>query len=190
MTDEKDRLILVGRVAGAFGVRGEVRLSAYTADPMALMGYGQLLAGNGAPVLTLTAARPVKDGVVARVKEVETREAAEALRGTRLFILRSALPEPDEDEYYLADLIGLKAVSPEGDHLGVVKAVHDFKAGDILEIDPGMGRPSWMQPFTREAVPDVRLADGVVVLVKLPETIAEPGMRGKDDRDEDEGDEA
>ncbi len=188
MSDDKDRLILVGRVAGAFGVRGEVRISAYTADPMALLGFGTLLAGNGAPVLHLVAARPVKDGVVARVQALETKEAADALRGTRLFVPRASLPEPDEEEYYLADLIGLKAVSPEGAPMGVVKAVHDFHAGDILEIDPGQGRPSWMQPFTREAVPDVRIADGVVVLVKLPETVAEPGMRAKADL-EAEGDE-
>lgn len=165
-----DNLILVARVAGAFGVKGEVRLTTFTADPLALLDYRDLLRESGAPGLTLTSARPAKGGIVGRAKEVETREQAEALRGLRLYIPRERLPAPeDEDEYYLVDLIGLSVVTPEGEALGVVRSVHDFGAGDLLEIQPPQGA-SWWLPFTREAVPDVRLAERTIVAIR-PEEI-------------------
>src|SRR5688500_12655947 len=100
-----DTLILVGRVAGAFGVRGEVRITSYTADPEALLDYKTLTREDGSPGLTLSAGRPHKGGVVARAAGIETREQAEALRGLKLFIPRDILPEPDEDEFYVTDLI-------------------------------------------------------------------------------------
>jgi 16S rRNA processing protein RimM len=165
-----DNLIFVARIAGAFGVKGEVRLTTFTADPMALLDYRDLKRENGAPGLTLTSARPAKGGVVARAKEVETREQAEAMRGLRLYIPRERLPEPeDEEEYYLVDLIGLSVVTPEGEPLGVVRTVHDFGAGDLLEIQPPHGA-SWWLPFTREAVPQVRMADRTLVAIR-PEEI-------------------
>lgn len=168
--DHDKRLILVGRVAGGFGVRGEVRISTYTEDPMSLAGFKALKRQDGSPALTVQNARPVKDGVVARVREVETKEQADALRGLRLYVAREALPEPDEDEFYLTDLIGLRAVTPEGEVLGKVKAVPNFGAGDLLEIDSGDGRPTWYLPFTREAVPEVRIAEGQVIAVRPAET--------------------
>jgi 16S rRNA processing protein RimM len=161
-------LILVGRVAGAFGVKGEVRIAAYTAEPQALLAYRNLLREDGQPGLTLTGGRPAKGGVVARAKQIETREQAEALRGLKLYIPRETLPEPDEDEFYVTDLIGLAVESPEGEPLGRVREVRDFGAGDILEIQPAAG-PSWYLPFTREAVPEVRIAEGKVVAVKPDE---------------------
>lgn len=165
-----DNLILVARVAGAFGVKGEVRLTAYTADPMALAAYRDLLRESGAPGLTLASARPHKGGIVARAQEVETREQAEALRGLRLFVPREALPPPeDEDEFYLVDLIGLAVVTPAGEPLGVVRNVENFGAGDLLEIQPPQGA-SWWLPFTREAVPEVSLAERRVVAVPPAET--------------------
>jgi 16S rRNA processing protein RimM len=157
------RLILVGRVAGAFGVKGELKINSYTDDPAALLGYRALARADGATALTLTAGRPHKGALVARAAEVATREDAEALRGLELYIPRDALPPPDEDEFYLADLIGLAAVSPAGEPLGRIKSVQNFGAGDLLEIAPETG-PTWWLPFTREAVPDVRLAEGVVVI--------------------------
>jgi 16S rRNA processing protein RimM len=161
-------LILVGRVAGAFGVRGEVRITSFTADPMALVGYRDLKREDGSAGLTLTGGRPTKGGIIARAKEVETREQAEALRGLRLYIPRDVLPEPEEDEFYVTDLIGLAVVTPEGDALGRVKSVQDFGAGDLLEIEPPEGA-SWWLPFTREAVPEVRIAEGLVVAIKPEE---------------------
>ncbi|HEV2532656.1 ribosome maturation factor RimM [Phenylobacterium sp.] len=162
------QLILVGRVAGAFGVRGDVRITAYTAEPQALLAYRDLKREDGSPGLTLTGGRPAKGGVVAQAREVETREQAEALRGLRLYIPRDVLPEPDEDEFYVTDLIGLAVETADGEPLGRVKDVRDFGAGDILEIQPQTGA-SWYLPFTREAVPQVRIAEGRVIAVKPDE---------------------
>lgn len=164
-----DKLIQVARVAGAFGVRGEIRITAFTEDPMALQAFGALLGENGQPALTLTAARPVKGAIIARAKEVATREAAEALRGLRLFITRESLPPPEEDEFYLADLIGLGVETPEGEPMGKVKSVQDFGAGDLLEIQPPAGA-SWWLPFTRENVPEVKIAEGKVIAIRPEET--------------------
>ena len=165
-----DDLLLVGRVAGAFGVKCEVRLTAFTAEPLALVDYKTLLREDGSPGLTLSGGRVVKDGVVTRAAEISTREQAEALRGLRLYIRRDWLPPPeDEDEFYVADLVGMSAVTPNGEALGKVKSVHDFGAGDLLEIEPEHG-PSWWLPFTREAVPQVSLTDRRITAVKPEET--------------------
>jgi 16S rRNA processing protein RimM len=163
------KLILVGRVAGAFGVKGEVRVTAYTAEPKALLGYRDLLRQDGSPCLTLLSGRAQKGDLVARAKEVATKEEADALRGLLLHIPREALPEPEEDEYYLTDLIGMAAVTPEGEALGKVKAAPDFGAGNVLEIDPGRGA-TWYLPFTRDCVPVVDIAGGKVTVVRPAET--------------------
>ena len=125
-------------------------------------------AADGAPALTLTAGRPHKGALVARAREVATREDAEALRGLELYVPRDALPPPDEDEFYLADLIGLRAVTPDGAELGRIKSVQNFGAGDLLEIAPETG-PTWWLPFTKEAVPEVRIAEGLVVVIRPEE---------------------
>ena len=164
------RLICVGRVAGAFGVRGELRINAYTEEPLALLRYRDLRRKDGSPGLTLTAARAAKGGVIARAREIATKEEADALRGLQLHVPRDALPPPEEDEFYLADLIGLAAETPAGEPLGRVKAVHDFGAGDVLEIHPGEGRPTWYAPFTRAIVPAVRIGDGRLTVVRPEET--------------------
>lgn len=162
-------LIQVGRVAGAFGVRGEVRITSFTADPLALVDYKDLRREDGSTGLTLTSGRAAKGGVIVRAREVETREQAEALRGLKLYISRDSLPEPEEDEFYVTDLIGLAVETAEGEALGRVKAVQDFGAGDLLEIAPPEGGATWYLPFTRDAVPEVRIGDGVVVAVKPDE---------------------
>ena len=161
----EDRLILVGQIGGAFGVKGEVRISAYTADAMALVGYSPLLGADGKPVLTLISARPDKAGVVARVKEIATKEEADARRGQKLFVTRDALPEPEEDEFYLTDLIGLEGRDPADVVLGKVKSVQNFGADDMLEISPVVDGPTWYLPFTREAAPELHLADGWLLAV-------------------------
>ncbi|WP_174299690.1 ribosome maturation factor RimM [Caulobacter sp. S45] len=157
--------ILVGRVAGAFGVRGELRITAYTEDPLALLRYRALTREDGSAVLTLQTARAVKGAVIGRAAEVASKEAADALRGLRLYVPREALPPPEEDEFYLADLIGLEAATLEGAPLGRVKAVHNFGAGDVLELDPGRGGPTRLVPFTRDVVPEVKLAERRIVVV-------------------------
>lgn len=158
------RLILVGQAAGAFGVRGEIRITAHTAEPMSLLAYSPLRDADGRVALTLTGGRPAKGGLIARAREVATREEGEALRGLRLYVERDSLPAANEDEYYLADLIGLKVRSRSGETLGVVKSAADFGAGDLLEIEPADGSPSWWTPFTRDAVPEVDIAGGWVMV--------------------------
>lgn len=156
------RLVLVGRVAGAFGVRGEIRITPYGDDPMALVRYRALVTKAGAPALTLTGGRVQKGALLARAAEVATKEAADALRGLELYAPRDAFAAPDEDEFYLADLIGLEVVHVDGRPLGRVKAVQNFGAGDLLEVDPPTG-PAFYLPFTRDAVPVVDIAAGRVV---------------------------
>lgn len=159
-----ESLILVGRVAGAFGVKGELRISAYTEDPMALLGYRVLLREGGGVGLTLQSGRAQKKDLVGRAKEVATREDAEALRGLKLYVTRETLPEPDEDEFYLTDLIGLRAQTAEGEGVGTIRSVQDFGAGDLLEIAPPRG-PTWWLAFTRENAPEVNVAGGYVTIV-------------------------
>jgi 16S rRNA processing protein RimM len=115
---------------------------------------------DGSPALTLTTARAAKDGVVARCVGIETKEAADALRGLRLYVPRSALPEPDEDEFYLTDLIGLTVRHvATNDLMGKIKSVQNFGADDMLEITPALGGQTWYLPFTRAAVPEVKIAE-------------------------------
>ena len=164
-----DRLILVGRIAGAFGVRGEVRVTSFTADPVTLAGFTDLRRADGSPAPLLSSARPVKGGLVARASGVETREQAEALRGLKLHVLRDALPPPEDNEFYLADLVGLRVETAEGQLLGAVRGVQDFGAGDLLEIKPE-GAPSFWLPFTREAVPEVDIPGGRILAIPPAET--------------------
>ena len=160
-----EKLILIGRVAGAFGVKGEVRITAFGDDPLALLAYRDLKREDGSPAFTLISGRAAKGELIAKTKEVLVKEAVDALRGLDLYVPRGALPPPDEDEFYLTDLIGLRAETPEGEALGAVKAVHNFGAGDMLEIAPDAGEGFYL-PFTREAVPEVRIAEGLIVAMK------------------------
>ncbi|OGN61241.1 MAG: 16S rRNA processing protein RimM, partial [Caulobacterales bacterium RIFOXYA1_FULL_67_7] len=137
------RLILVGQIGGGFGVRGEVRVTAFTADPLALTAYGPLLRADGTVALTLSATRPDKSGVVGRAKEIATKEQADALRGLKLYVPRDRFPEPDEDEFYLADLLGVEVRDTAGEVMGTVKSVQNFGADDMLEIAPATGGPTW-----------------------------------------------
>ena len=164
------RLILVGQVAGAFGVRGELRITAYTDDPLSLLHFSPLKREDGSTALTLTGGRAAKGALIARAGEAETREQAQALRGLRLYIERAALPEPEDDEFYLADLIGLAVRSPSGAVIGRVRSARNFGAGDLLEIEPADGGPTWWAPFTKAAVPELRLAEGLIVVARPAET--------------------
>ena len=130
------RLILIGRVAGAFGVRGELRITTFSADPLSLLTYRELKGEDGSPALTLTAGRAAKGGIVARAREVETRDQAEAIRGLRLYIAREDLAPPEEDEFYLADLIGLEA----RDLAGGERGHHRILGGIRLRIEGAEAR--------------------------------------------------
>jgi 16S rRNA processing protein RimM len=166
---DPDRLVLVARVSGAFGVRGEVRLASFTEDPLTLLQLRALRKADGGPGLTLVAGRTAKGGLIARAEEVASKEQADALRGLQLFAPRSTLPPAEEDEFYLTDLIGLKAETPDGAPLGVIKAAPNFGAGDLLEIQPAGGGPSWLVAFTAETAPHVDVEGGKVVIVRPSE---------------------
>ena len=153
----KDR-VCVGAIAGAFGVQGEVRLKSFCAEPSAIADYGPLWSEDGSRQFAVTLTRPVKGGFGARIAGVRSKEEADALRGVRLYVDRSALPEPEDDEYYHADLIGLDVMDTGGEKLGRVKAVLNHGASDLLEvIVPGQREPVLL-PFTRAFVPTVDLA--------------------------------
>jgi 16S rRNA processing protein RimM len=156
--------ILVGVVGAPHGVRGEVRLKSYTSDPMALAGYAALWAGAGGRKLVLSAARLLKDDMlVGRFADIDTRDAAQALTNTPLFVARADLPPPDEDEFYHADLIGLTAVGEDGATVGTVTALPNYGAGDLLEVAPPAG-DTFLVPFTRAFVPTIDLPGRRVVL--------------------------
>lgn len=170
---EHGRLICVGAIAGAFGVAGEVRLKSFCAEPEAIAAYGPLVTEDGARAFSVRITRAVKGGFAARLSGVSSREEAEALKGTRLCVPRARLPQPAEDEFYHADLIGLSVVDRRGRPLGRVRAVHDFGAGDVIEIELGHGK-SVMIPFTRAVVPEIDLAAGHLVC-DPPEGMVEDG---------------
>jgi 16S rRNA processing protein RimM len=161
------RDILLAAVMGAQGLKGEVKVKTFTQTPDALPRYGALHARDGR-IFTITAFRTAKPGeAVIAFGEVRDRGAAEALRGTELFVSREALPVPEEDEFYHADLIGLEARDSEGRVLGTVHAMHNFGASDVIELMRADG-DSVHLAFTRETVPHIHIADGYIV-VAVPE---------------------
>ena len=164
MADPSDPegMTCVGAIAGAFGVQGEVRLKSFCSDPGAIATYGPLLAADGRS-FTVRVTRPLQGALAARLGGVATREAAEALKGTRLYVPRARLPALGEDEFYHADLIGLAVYDAGGGRVGSIRAVQDHGAGDILEI-ARPGAAELLVPFTRAAVPMVDIAGGRVVI--------------------------
>lgn len=152
--------ICVGAIAGAFGVHGEVRLKSFCAQPDDIASYGPLTTEDGKRSFAIRLTRPVTGGLGARLSGVDTREAAEALKGTTLWAPRDALPGLPDDEFYHADLIGLEVVDTGGQVLGRVRAIYDHGAGDILEVT---GKQLLLLPFTRAIVPTVDLAAGRIV---------------------------
>jgi 16S rRNA processing protein RimM len=154
--------VLVARVGAAQGIRGEVRLWSYTADPMALKDYAPLETVDGRRI-AIEALRAGKGFLVARVADVNDRTAAEALTNLELYVSRDRLPPPDEDEFYHADLIGLEAVTADGARLGIVIGLHDFGAGELIELRPQAGQ-SILVPFTRENVPVIDIVGGRLVI--------------------------
>ena len=160
--------ICVGAITGAFGVAGEVRLKSFCADPTAIADYGPLYTQDGSRSFVVKLTRPVAGGLGARITGIKTKEEADALRGTELYVDRNRLPSLPDDEFYHSDLIGLQAVDTGGVMLGSVVAVHNHGAGDILEITGPGRKTALMLPFTLAAVPTVDLAAGRVV-VDLPE---------------------
>src|ERR1700761_3298626 len=159
--------VCVARIGAAHGVRGAVKLWTFTEDPFAVTRYGPLSTKDGARSFEVAHAREGKGHLVATLKGVTTRNEAERLNGLELYVAREKLPTPDDDEYYHSDLIGLAAVTTSGEPLGEVIAIHNFGAGDIIEIAPPAGM-TIMLPFSNAVVPTVDLASGRV-LIELPD---------------------
>lgn len=150
--------LCVGLIASAHGVRGLVKLRSFTHDPEAIATYGPLSDETGSRVLRVHLQSSVKDFWIARIDGVTDRDQADALAGTHLFVDRSALPAPDDpEEFYHADLLGLRAERQDGLVLGTVAGIHDFGAGDVIEVRGETGATHWL-PFTRDAVPVVDVA--------------------------------
>jgi 16S rRNA processing protein RimM len=161
--------ICIARIGAAHGVRGAVKLWTFTEDPLAVRQYGPLFTKDGARQFEVTQAREAGGHLVATLKGIATREDAERLNGIELFVAREKLPATAEDEYYHADLIGLTAINAANEPLGRVVAIHNFGAGDIIEIAPQHGA-TMLLPFTNAVVPSVDLTAGRVV-IELPDQI-------------------
>jgi 16S rRNA processing protein RimM len=157
-------MVLVGAIAGAFGVKGEVRLRAFTEKKEGVISYGPLYSEDGRVLLRPKSWRALKDGVAVVAPEIKSREQAEAMKGTRLFVPRANLPSPHEDEFYIVDLLGCRAEALDGQVLGEICAVWNFGAGDIIEYRPPNGGPNVRVTFTKETAPLVDLSGKRVVL--------------------------
>jgi 16S rRNA processing protein RimM len=166
--------ILLGVVAGAHGLRGEVRIKSFTADPGDLGRYGRLTDEAGQGSFELRILRTNKEMVFARIAGIADRTAAESLRGLRLYVDRAVLPEAGPEEFYHADLVGLRVELANGAAFGAVKAVHNHGAGDILEITRP-GGASEMLAFTRRTFPVVDLAGGRLVVAPPDSVVAGSG---------------
>lgn len=157
--------VCLGAITGAHGVKGWVRIRPFTEQPEAVAAYGPLFSADGRRRFVIAEIRPGKGALLARLEGVSDRDAAQALKGVTLHVARAALPEIAEEEtWYQADLVGLKALDRDGEPLGEVTAVHDFGAGDLLEIKAGGGAEIFL-PFTRANVPEIDLAAGTLTIV-------------------------
>ena len=155
--------VCLGEITGAHGVRGEVRIRSFAARPADVAAYGALADETGARTFELEVTGMARGAVLARIPGVADRNAAEALKGTRLYVDRDKLPKPETDEFYHADLVGLAATRIDGTPVGRIIAVQNFGAGDALEIAPADG-DTFFVPFTADAVPEVDVAAGRVVV--------------------------
>ncbi|MEP2942386.1 MAG: ribosome maturation factor RimM [Hyphomicrobiales bacterium] len=173
--------ICLGQIGAANGIKGHVRVKPFTGEPEAFGDYGSLEDESGKNRFKIAALRPIKGGMlVVKFKGINDRNQAEALTGTKLYIDRDRLPDLDEDDdFYIEDLIGLQTVDTEGNSLGEVTLIHNFGAGDLLEIKPDHA-PTVLVPFTKAAVPTVSLSEKKIVI-----SLAEAGLDGDDDEPDD-----
>ncbi len=165
MPAPKQKPILVAAIAGAFGVRGEVRLKSFTEDPATCLSYAPFVDEEGREILHITSSRKIKDGFAVFTDEIKTCEEAQAKKSTKLYAFRERFAEPDEGDFYQADLVGLCVEDEDGQSLGRIKAVLNFGASDLLEITGILGKEqSWTIPFSLYHVPVVDIDGGKVVL--------------------------
>jgi 16S rRNA processing protein RimM len=159
------RLVLLGRIGAAHGLRGEVVVQSFAANPLDLKAYGALTDKDGKRTFEIATLRQAGKGLIGRIKGVNDRTAAEALRGAELHVERAKLPPAKDGDYYLADLIGLSAHAPDGALIGEVVDVPNYGGGDLIEIKPEAGGETLLLPFTRACVPAVDIAGGRILVV-------------------------
>jgi 16S rRNA processing protein RimM len=162
---DPDRLILLGEIGAAHGIRGEVTIRCFTEEPRNIASYGPLTDKDGQRAFEITALRVTPNAVIAMIAGIDDRTAAERLRNVRLFVKRSCLPEPEPGVFYHEDLVGLAAIDADGRALGTVAGVANYGAGDLLEITSADERDALLVPFTQTAVPAVDLEKGRVLIV-------------------------
>ncbi len=162
------RRILLGEISGAHGIRGELLVRSFAADPEDIASYGPLLDESGARAVSLSIVRVTPKGVIARVDGVADRTAAEKLKGLKLYVERAKLPKADDDEFYHADLIGLSVEAPDGAEIGAILAVQNYGAGDLIEIRLKDSKQTELVPLTKACVPTIDLKRGAAVVV-MPE---------------------
>jgi len=173
MPDEDAKRVCLGCAIGARGLKGEVRIKTFTQDPLAIGAYGPLQDEARTRQFEISNVQTSKDGVVARLKGISTREEADALKGVEFYVDRDRLPDVENDStFYFEDLIGLVAINEDGSALGQVVAVQNFGAGDLLEVRPATGGATVLVPFTREIVPDIDKETGWLLMLP-PEGIFE-----------------
>ena len=178
MPDISKRL-LMGRIGAAHGIAGEVRIQSFTEEPMGLLDYGPLETNKSGLTIEIETARATTNVLVARLKGIKDRSAAEKLNGVELYVAREKLPPPDEDDdFYHADLIGLEARLTDGTVLGQVLAIPNFGAGDLLEVRDARSGDTFLFPFTKAIVPEIHIAEGYL-LIEVP-VDADPGEEEPD----------
>ena len=187
MSVKPEPLTCVAIIVGAHGVHGAVKVKSFTQNPEDFSNYGPLLNAEGNVILTPKNPRPINNAFTMRSPEIKTREQAMAMKGTKLFVSRSAFPEPDEDEFYFTDLVGLDVKSTDGKRVGIIIGVEDFGAGTMLEIRPvktAENQNSFYHPFTKIAVPKVDLTAGRVV-IHIEEAVMGKAPSSEPESDED-----
>jgi 16S rRNA processing protein RimM len=167
-----EQRVLLGHIAGAHGIRGAVLVRSYTAEPEAIADYGPLEDEAGRARYVLSVEGATAKGVICRVEGIGDRTRAEALKGVALYVARNRLPPPEEGEYYHSDLVGLHAVTVADSPLGVVVAVLNYGAGDILEVRPPGASRTALYPMTEAVVVSIDLDAGVIVLTPPEEVDA------------------
>ena len=157
-------LICVGAIVGAFGIKGEVRLKSFTSIPETIADYAPLLTEKGEKKFDVVITGEIKNGLSVRMSGIVSKEDADKLKGTRLYVPRERLPELYEDEYYHTDLIGLSVQNLEGDNIGKIKSVLNHGASDLLEVENSNEKNSILIPFTQKIVPKVDIKNSVVIV--------------------------
>ncbi|WMT86944.1 ribosome maturation factor RimM [Pelagibacterium sp. 26DY04] len=183
--NQPDTRILMGRIGAAHGIKGEVRITAFTEDPLAIADYDPLQTDRKGLSVSIAKARVAKNVVIATLKGVTDRNEAEKLNGVSLYVNREQLEAPDEDEFYHADLIGLEVRHGDGTVLGTISTIENFGSDDLLDVRLAGTRKSVYLPFTKAVVPELHISEGYVVAVP-PEGWLEDAPRDPEDRDPDE----